>query len=437
MTYVDGLASGINASQMITSLMAAERVPQQQLNSQRTTLNRQQSAFNDVKDLYKAALAKVQNLADTATWNAKKATSSNDSVAATVTSDALTTQITFNVTQTAAAHSMYTNDVVQADDIVATSGRFAGMTATEAIDDINNDETLNTTAALIQTAPGDYRIQLTAHDTGATSNIGVTAADFDLLTGGLATLTQGRNAQISIPGDTPLVIESTTNTFEDLVPGLDITVTQTTSDPTTITIDDDVDALADNVEAMFTELGAAMSRVDSLTDTDATTRSLLSSSGVLRRSENSLTRAVIDPVDNSTLVTGSFAGITLGQDGTITFDRAAFIDAHEKDPEAVTNLFHSDTAGTETILSRLENELEAATNFTDGYLSTSEDAVEQRIRQIDDQIAAWDIRLEKRELNYRQMFTQLETALSNLQQQASWLSGQIANLPSAESMRGG
>jgi hypothetical protein len=35
------------------------------------------------------------------------------------------------------------------------------------------------------------------------------------------------------------------------------------------------------------------------------------------------------------------------------------------------------------------------------------------------------------------MFTQLETALSNLQQQASWLSGQIANLPSAESMRGG
>ena len=140
MTYVDGLASGINASQMITSLMAAERVPQQQLNSQRTTLNRQQSAFNDVKDLYKAALAKVQNLADSATWNAKKATSSNDSVAATVTSDALTTQITFNVTQTAAAHSMYTNDVVQADDIVATSGRFAGMTATEAIDDINNDD---------------------------------------------------------------------------------------------------------------------------------------------------------------------------------------------------------------------------------------------------------------------------------------------------------
>ncbi|MEK9885205.1 MAG: flagellar filament capping protein FliD, partial [Acidimicrobiaceae bacterium] len=83
----------------------------------------------------------------------------------------------------------------------------------------------------------------------------------------------------------------------------------------------------------------------------------------------------------------------------------------------------------ESVFSRLETELEAATNFTSGYLSTSEDAVEQRVRDLDDQIAAWDIRLDKRESNYRRTFTSLETALSELQQQSNWLASQIANLP--------
>ena len=55
---------------------------------------------------------------------------------------------------------------------------------------------------------------------------------------------------------------------------------------------------------------------------------------------------------------------------------------------------------------------------------------EQRVRDIDDQIAAWDVRLDKREANYRRTFTSLETALSELQQQSNWLSSQIANLPS-------
>ena len=429
MASIDGIATGFNTTQIVASLMAAERVPQNQLRSQKNALDRQQSAFNDLKSLYDKASDRLDDINSSDAWRRRSVTASDTSVAASVTGDAAIGQFTFTVDQTAAAHAVYTADAVAADDIVADNGTYAGMTATEAVAAINNDDSLNTTAALVQTAPGEYRIQLSAKDTGAASNVGVDAADFDRLSSGFTTLTTGRDAQISVTGDNPLVITSTTNTFSDVMPGLDITVTAESTDPVSVSVTEDADGLADDMAAFFDDLIKALGRVDSLTATGPNASSLLSGSSVMRRSENSLRDAVFSEVDGSSLATASFAGVDLSRDGTISFDKQAFIDAYNDDPEAVKNLFVSSDSDAVTVFSRLDSELEAATNFTDGYLTTSEDAVEQRIRDVDDQIAAWDVRLDKREDNYRRTFTSLETALSQLQQQSSWLSSQIASLP--------
>jgi flagellar hook-associated protein 2 len=430
MASIDGIATGFNTTQVVASLMAAERVPQNQLRSQKSLLSRQQSAYSDLKSAYSKVADRLDTLNTADTWQRRTATSSDTNVAATVTSDAAVGQFTFTVDHTAAAHAVYTADTVAADDIVSDTGTYAGMTATEAVAAINNDDTLDTTAALIQTAPGEYRIQLSAKNTGADSTVGVTAAELDRLTAGFTTLTTGRDAQISVSGDNPLVITSNSNTFDDVMPGLDITVTEPSTDAVTVSVTEDIDSLANDMASMFGDLIGALNKVDSLTKTNKSTSSLLSSASVLRRSENNLRNAVFNEVSSSTLSTASFAGVDISRDGTISFDKQKFIDAYNDDPQAVKGLFFSDDATHDTVFSRLDTELEAATNFTSGYLSTSEDAVEQRVRDIDDQIAAWDIRLDKRESNYRRTFTSLETALSQLQQQSSWLSSQIANLPS-------
>jgi len=429
MATVDGIATGFNTTQMVSSLMAAERVPQNQLRSQKSLLSRQQSAYSDLKSAYSKVADRLDTLNTADTWQRRTATSSDTNVAATVNSDAAIGQFTFTVDHTAAAHAVYTADTVAADDIVSDTGTYAGMTATEAVAAINNDDTLDTTAALIQTAPGEYRIQLSAKNTGADSTVGVTAAEFDRLTAGFTTLTTGRDAQISVSGDNPLVITSHTNTFDDVMPGLDITVTEPSTDAVTVSVTEDIDGLADDMASMFGDLIGALNKVDSLTKTNESTSSLLSSASVLRRSENNLRNAVFNEVSSSTLSTASFAGVEISREGTISFDKQKFIDAYNDNPQAVKDLFFSDDTTQETVFSRLDTELEAATNFTSGYLSTSEDAVEQRVRNIDDQIAAWDIRLDKRESNYRRTFTSLETALSQLQQQSNWLASQIANLP--------
>ena len=429
MATVDGIATGFNTTQMVASLMAAERVPQNQLRSQKSILSRQQSAYSDLKSRYSKVTDRLDTLNTADTWQRRTATSSESKVAATVTSDAAIGQFTFTVDQTAAAHAVYTADTVAADDVVSDTGNYAGMTATEAVAAINDDDTLDTTAALIQTAPGEYRIQLSAKNTGADSTVGIDESEFDRLTSGFTTLTTGKDAQISVSGDNPLVITSSTNTFDDVMPGLDITVTGPSTEAVTVSVAEDVDGLADDMAAMFGDLIGALNKVDSLTETNGSSSSLLSSASVLRRSENNLRSAVLNEVGSSTLSTASFAGVEISREGTISFDKQKFIDAYNDDPQAVKDLFFSDDSTQETVFSRLETELEAATNFTSGYLSTSEDAVEQRVRDIDDQIAAWDIRLDKRESNYRRTFTSLETALSELQQQSNWLASQIANLP--------
>ena len=437
MASVDGIATGFNTTQMVASLMAAERIPQNQLRGQKSILSRQQSAYSDLKSAYSKVADRLDTLNSANTWERRIATSSDTKVAATVNNDAAIGQFTFTVDQTAAAHAVYAADTVTADDIVSDTGTYAGMTAAEAVAAINNDDTLDTTAALIQTAPGEYRIQLSAKNTGSGSTVGVDASEFDRLTSGFTTLTTGRDAQISISGDNPLVITSNTNTFDDVMPGLDITVTEPSTAAVAVSVAEDVENLADDMAAMFDDLIGALNKVDSLTKTNANTSSLLSSASVLRRSENNLRNAVFNEVSSSTLSTASFAGVDISREGILSFDKQKFIDAYNDSPQAVKDLFFSDDITQDTVFSRLDTELEAATNFTSGYLSTSEDAVEQRVRDIDDQIAAWDIRLDKREANYRRTFTSLETALSELQQQSSWLSSQIASLPTYGTIGGG
>jgi flagellar hook-associated protein 2 len=50
-------------------------------------------------------------------------------------------------------------------------------------------------------------------------------------------------------------------------------------------------------------------------------------------------------------------------------------------------------------------------------------------KDITDRIADWDLRLAKRKETLTAQFTAMETALSSLKNQSTWLAGQINSLP--------
>ena len=61
-------------------------------------------------------------------------------------------------------------------------------------------------------------------------------------------------------------------------------------------------------------------------------------------------------------------------------------------------------------------------------MSSRIDASASLISDLTDQMASIDQRLSLREAALRQQFTSLETALSQIQSQGQWLTGQLAQL---------
>ena len=80
---------------------------------------------------------------------------------------------------------------------------------------------------------------------------------------------------------------------------------------------------------------------------------------------------------------------------------------------------------------RLQELAKRATNGTTGTLTLLAQGRETLVNDFKSRIADWDLRLAARKESLTRQFTAMETALSSLRNQSSWLSGQLASLPSS------
>lgn len=63
-----------------------------------------------------------------------------------------------------------------------------------------------------------------------------------------------------------------------------------------------------------------------------------------------------------------------------------------------------------------------------GLLSTAEESEKSRIEDFTDQIDAFEERLERKELQLRRLYSDLEVAIGGLNSQSNWLAGQLNSL---------
>lgn len=307
---------------------------------------------------------------------------------------------------------------------------FGTGTLAEVISTINGSSGLGYRATAVNTGNG-YRLQLTATSTGAASTM---ALDPDLLAigGGLIELTPGQDAQITLEGTNPLAISSPGNTFDNVIPGVSVTVSELTAGPVTVGAARDTDAVKTSITELVTELNALFTRIKKNTQSDpgSGTRALLSGDAAARRAQNDLMQAMIRPVDGNAIISAGAAGITLERDGTFRIDEAALAEALERDPEALMRLFTSPPgdAGPPGILERLEDAANAASRFGSGYLATAKESRDSQVRSFNRQIDAYTVRLELREAAMRRQYAALEQLMGSLSSQSNWLAGQLGSL---------
>jgi flagellar hook-associated protein 2 len=147
-------------------------------------------------------------------------------------------------------------------------------------------------------------------------------------------------------------------------------------------------------------------------------------------------------------------GVTLNKDGTLAFDKEKFVASFNADPVKTRAYFDSysdvthanayngkfepgwDTAKglarkLETIAVRASEGVVNPTNPSAAKQGILQALIERRtsvIEDLNDRVSAWDVRLASRKSALERQFSSLEVALGKMQQQSSWLAGQLAGL---------
>jgi flagellar hook-associated protein 2 len=459
---VDGLVSGMDTTTIISQLMQSEAAPQAALKTKLTATQSNASAYRTVNTTILAITAAADALAS-APLSAGRAVSSSSSA---VTASASTTAtpgaaISFSVTSLVSTQSVVSNsewtsltadattqepswpiEILNADGTSrGTISLAAGGTLTDAIAAINGAD-LGVKATAISLGPNRYRLQLTSATSGSAGGFVVKSATETNVTAGSAFVQTSPATDASLDLGGGLVATSSSNTFADLLPGVSVTVSKIDATPVNLLVSADTSGVTSKVQALVDAVNAGLTTIKTYTsNADGSTAALKGDYSV-----TSIAGQLLDAVSRAVGAAGSAAqvGLQLTKDGKVTFDKAKFASALKDTPDLVQRMIGGTPAGNGAdgiagtpddvvavsgVAARLSAVAKSASDATTGTLVSLANGQDSLAKDIQNRIADWDLRLAKRKETLTRQFTAMETALSSLKNQSTWLAGQINSLP--------
>jgi flagellar hook-associated protein 2 len=489
---IDGLVTGMNTTDTVNQLMQAEALPQTMLKTKVTTQNKVVASYQAINTKFASLASAANALGDANTWQSVKATSNSDAAVVTTQSGATPGTLSFKVEGLAAAHMVTFADsgksvASTADNILSGStvqitlkdGTLTDLTPTDGslasvVSAINGNADAAYRASAVQVAPGQYTLQLSAKATGAVGDFVSPAGIDPAVLGSGSVTTQGTDALLSIGTTNPYYISSSSNTFTDVLPGVTVTAAkqQAADDPPiTIGLSEDTAGIADKVQAFVDSVNSVLSEIatQSKVKDGAVAAGPLVGDSAMRNLRQEILGAVASGFGVSGAESLSEVGVSLDRYGKLTFNKTAFNDAYAADPAKTRTYFDSfennasvpvdpgdpsavkandvkfqpgwDTAQL-GIARRLETiALKATVGITlptdpvgtpkEGILPGLMKRRNDSIKTLNDQVAQWDTRLELRRTVLQRQFSNLEVAMGKMQQQSSWLAGQLSSLPTS------
>ena len=394
-----GIGSGLDLSNLVNSLVAAERTPKE------NSLNRQEADFATQLSgmgLMRSALAEFQGslsaLASVESFSTRKVTNSNSSaITSAVSNQASIGNYDIDVTNLAEQHSLASASYSDLNSVIGTGNlsiRFGTITgpgftsfavnvekATQNItidstnntlsglrDYINNNE-FGVNASIIFDGTG-YRLTLSSDSTGASSAMEITVTDtgdsnhtdtnglsalaFNSAATNLTETQAGEDAALTING---LAVTSTTNTLTKTIEGLTLTLNEETNGTAVeIAVQQDSSSIKGSIEGMVDSFNSMITTLGELgsANSDASEVGILVGDSTLRNFTNSLRSLLTSPVNG---VSGASVqalidiGISTQADGSLSIDNGALDSALQDNPEDVMALFAPIGQTTDSLIS--------------------------------------------------------------------------------------
>jgi flagellar hook-associated protein 2 len=447
MPFLDGIASGLDTTALIDSIVATKaqpiRIMRDDLRDAEATKEAVAGLTNRVSDIA-TALDDINSLSEFVTYS----TSMTDDAQFTAIAGTDVTPGTYSITvdSLASAETEVSQGYTDKDalgtlgegDVTITIG---GVATAVTLDSTNSSvqglaDALNdvdgVSAYVLDTgeATDPYKLIVQGQNTGAANAIQLDTSA--LTTTGVTnptfteTLTAS-DAQININGVT---VQSASNSVTS-IPGLTLDLKNTGTEPVTLTVSEDVTAMADKVEAFVDAYNEAVAYFDKSTafNPDLNISGGLVGESGARRVMDGLSSIVSTGYD----VGGSFTilaeiGFASQQDGTLDFNRTELEDAIRSDPESVQALFIDPGGPGQTMINRI-NDLYVDEDA--GTLTSRAESIENEIEDLNSRIDDQEEYLDGYNERLRTQFIAMEQAISAINGTAGFLGALFASIPAA------
>jgi flagellar hook-associated protein 2 len=448
-----GLGSGLDVASLVTKLVAAEKAPRQaQITREQTSTVTEISALASLKGAMSTFNDSLSALKTQDVFSQRSANASDpDIFTANATTAALSGTYDVEVESVASAHQIASKAIVGGATTNVGTGTLTigagSKTFSVAIDDSHKTvaqirDAINSAAdnnglvrATIVNAADGAHLMLTAQTTGAANALTVAVADATGTLGNLAygpsntanydEKHQALDAVIYVAG---FKHTSANNTFADVIDGVTITAKKADDDEThTVTISNDTNGTTAKIKKFVDSYNALQTQIAQLRSYEPTTKKAgpLLGDALLRGIESDVRSTLTSGVAGLTGNYQSLAsiGITTNKDGSLALNSDKLAKALSTDYDGVAKVFGSENG----VAARLSTSLTARLADTaDINLRTK--ALNAKSVTLQKDAAALEVRMAEVARRYNAQFNALDSMLSNMQQQSSFLTQQLTQI---------
>lgn len=438
-----GIGSGLNVNQIVTALMDAEKGPLNSINKSIFTDNAQISAYGSISSQISTFQSSIAGLITSSTIKATTASSSSTGVLS-VSNDGTALAGEYKITNvTLASPQVITSNIdttaftsinssigstgsisILGNTITPTTYTVAGIV--EAINNANISGVSATMTNLGTSATPDYQIRIiNTSDTSAA----VTLSGGNDFAGLAFTSADAVAGSVTINGNT---VTRSTNTINDLIPGLTINLVGTGN--STITVAQDSSALSSKISSFVSALNTLDKSLKDISSYDATSKkgaALYGDSVInsLRREIRSIITSTLGVNATTSYNRLSQVGVNFKSDGTLSLDSTALNAAISANFNKVAKLFSgtgnsSDSKTLQGFAYQLNTVLTTATGI-DGLITNRKSSLQSEIRRLQAKADQEQLRLDNLQQMYKKQYTALDKTVSSLNSMASYLTNQF------------
>lgn len=389
---VTGLGSGLDVGALVKQLVDAERAgPDLQIARESAKVNTKLSAMGSIKGAIASFQNSLNGLNVLANYGKRSVTSSNASaVSATVDNKAVPNSYTMEVSQLAKAHALagpafpdsdttpigtgtltfrwgttnydadtdtYDSFALNPDSNITTLEIDGSNNTLEGIMNAINEADFGVTASIVNDGSG-YRLLMTSEKTGGKNSLEISATDGDgndidvgaaaglsnfAFNASATNMTQTNAAANAVFKVNGLTVQSQDNTTSTAIPGVTLTLKDTTTSALTLKVEADTSAAVSAFNSFIAGYNNFRTTVNTLTNYNAATKSAGALLGdftvrsIVTQVEGILRNDVAGT--NGDYTSMAAIGLKTNSNGTYTLDTAKFKEILTEQPETVSKLF--------------------------------------------------------------------------------------------------